>query len=536
MLIKVKIWLLIGLAMTVCAVVACFGLYGLQRGNASVEQIAGNSVPALLSVSRMRADYLASIPLVYDRAATADAEQGKALENQMNAVHQKLVQEIKDFTERTTDEAEKQSLYEVKLNLGAFITRLRQINELAAQSNEMAMMMVQSDIAPLHQRLSASFDKLVEINSAAVSTLAAAGSAAFARTLAVTLGAALTGVLLLGAMGVVLGRSISRPLAAMQRAISHTASELDFRNEITVHGRDEIGATLAAYNALLARLRASFADIQRSAAQMATISGEVAQTASDIAENSQTQGDASSGMAAAIEELTVSISMVATQANEATQHTQTSRDRADQGAGVILATVGSIETIAEAVRAASTRIEALRTDSQSISAMANIIREIADQTNLLALNAAIEAARAGEQGRGFAVVADEVRKLAERTAASTQQISELLAQMQGSAEHAVGSMAQAVREVDAGVDNATRAGHSIGEIKQGSDTVVGAVEEISAAVREQSAASTAISQRVEQIAQMSERNTAAAADTAQAVQRMRDMSHEIAQALAAYKV
>ena len=119
-------------------------MIALQRGNANVEQIAGDSVPALLSVSRMRADYLASIPLVYDRAAAADAEQGKALESRMNAIHQKLVQEIKDYTERTTDEAEKQALHEVKLNLGAFITRLRQINELAAQSNEMAMMMVHS--------------------------------------------------------------------------------------------------------------------------------------------------------------------------------------------------------------------------------------------------------------------------------------------------------------------------------------------------------------------------------------------------------
>lgn len=280
MLISRKIWLLVGLATTVCAAVSCFVLYGLQRGNANVERIAGNSVPALLSVSSMRADYLASIPLVYDRAAATDAEQGKALESRMNAVHQKLVKEIKEYTERTIDEAEKQALHEVKLNLGAFITRLRQINELAAQSNEMAMMMVQSDIAPLHQRLSASFDKLVDINSAAVSTLAEAGSAEFARTLGVLLGAALSGMALLVAMGVVLGRSISAPLGAMQRAISHTASALDFRSEIPVHGRDEIGTTLLAYNGLLARLRASFAEIQRSSAQMATISSEVAQTAS----------------------------------------------------------------------------------------------------------------------------------------------------------------------------------------------------------------------------------------------------------------
>ena len=217
-------------------------------------------------------------------------------------------------------------------------------------------------------------------------------------------------------------------------------------------------------------------------------------------------------------------------------HTQESRTKADRGAEVILSTVTGIQTISDSVLQTSSRIDALQHDSASISSVANIIKEIAEQTNLLALNAAIEAARAGEQGRGFAVVADEVRKLAERTTKSTQEISTLLAQMQGSAKQAVDSMAVAVREVDIGVANAQLAGKSIAEIKEGSSAVVSVVEEISEAVREQSAASTSISQRIEQIAQMTERNTAAAGSTAEAVHRMTDMSREIAASLAVYKV
>jgi methyl-accepting chemotaxis protein len=322
----------------------------------------------------------------------------------------------------------------------------------------------------------------------------------------------------------------------MQAAIEHTARELDFRTEVPVTSRDEVGHTLKAYNVLLARLRQSFADIQRAVSGMQQVSTEADETARQIADNSRTQSEASAGVAAAVEELTVSISVVAHKADEASQHTQQSRDSAARGADVILDAVRGIQAISTTVREAAGRIDNLRSDSDSISAAANIIREIADQTNLLALNAAIEAARAGEQGRGFAVVADEVRKLAERTARSTSEITSLLVRMQESARQAVDTMSIAVREVDVGVENARSAGESIGVIQEGSSTVVGVVEEISDAVREQSSASTAIAQQIEQIAQATERNSGAASSSAEAVNRMAQMSREIVETLAAYKV
>jgi methyl-accepting chemotaxis protein len=535
-LISRKIGFLVGLAMVCCAAVSFFGVYGLNRVNRNMVEIADHSVPTLMRVSDMRTQYLASIPLLYDRASTEDAEKGAALEKQMESSYQNLLKQIKELAERMTGEEDQKALLEVKLSLGAFVTRIRQINQLAAQSSEMAMLMVQSDIGPLHQRLSAALDSLVRINTTHVTEVGQAAETAFLRTFAITIGAAVLGLAAIGILGFLLGRSITRPLGAMQQAITRTAVELDFTEAVKVDSSDEIGHTLGAYNELLMKLRASFGEIQAASARMAAITAEVATTSREIAGNSQSQSDASSGMASAIEELTVSIAMVATQAQDASLHTHQSRAKADRGAEVILSTVSGIQTISGSVREASLRIDALRNDSESIASVANIIREIADQTNLLALNAAIEAARAGEQGRGFAVVADEVRKLAERTSQSTQEISSLLAQMQGSAEHAVDSMAAAVREVNAGVDQARLAGESVQSIKDGSSTVVSAVDEISEAVREQSAASTAISQRIEQVAQMTERNTAAAESTAEAVHRMSEMSREIAHSLAAYKV
>ena len=532
-----KIWLLVVMAMAICAAVSSFGLYGLKQVNLNMEGVARNSLPALIRVSDMRASYLAMIPLVYERATTTDGEKGASLDKQIADGNQSLIKQINEYSADIADEEEKGLLDQAKLGLVAFFARMTQVSGLAgAGEMKSTLEVIQREVGPVHLRLSKALDELVKLNTGKVDGMASSAGVTFTHTLAITVTIAVIGVAFIGIMGLFLGRSITRPLGLMQRAVTRTATELDFTDTIKIISHDEIGNTLQAYNELMANLRTSFGDIQAASVRMASITGEVDKASKEIVENSHAQSDASASMAAAIEELTVSISMVATQSHDASLRTQESRNEADQGGEVILSTVSGIQTISESVRHASNRIDALRNDSESISFVANIIRDIADQTNLLALNAAIEAARAGEQGRGFAVVADEVRKLAERTSKSTQEISTLLTQMQGSAKQAVDSMAAAVREVDIGVENAQKAGQSIKDIKSGSNSVVSAVEEISEAVREQSAASTSISQRIEEITQMTDRNTVAAESTARAVHRMSEMSNEITYALKAYKV
>lgn len=517
--------------------VSCFGLYGVKRVNSSVEVIADSAVPVLLSVNEIRGNYLALIPALYARASSANKEEGFELEKKIDEGLQSLAKQLELSEQKVTRDDEKNAVKAIKFRLVNFTNRVRQLNKLVPEVDlEMAMVMFQRDVIPLHQSLAASFDELVKLNSDRVSIEALAADENYRQTLIITLAVAMVGVTVIGTMGFFFGRAIAIPLSRMQQAITHTSSSLDFTESVPVENEDEIGTTLQAYNGLMEKLRNSIGGVQKTAARMAEVSDEVKKASHEIAKNSHAQNDASSEMAASIEQLTVSISMVANQAQDASQHTQKSNDTADHGGEIVLSTINAILTISDSVREASSRIEALRDDNAKISSVANIIKEIAEQTNLLALNAAIEAARAGEQGRGFAVVADEVRKLAERTARSTQEISSLLGQMQGSANLAVESMTAAVREVEAGVTSAQLAGKSIHDIKEGSGTVVGAVEDITEAVREQSSATTLISQRVEQIAQMAEQNTVAVESTVGAVDQISEMSEMIALALKVYKV
>jgi methyl-accepting chemotaxis protein len=192
--------------------------------------------------------------------------------------------------------------------------------------------------------------------------------------------------------------------------------------------------------------------------------------------------------------------------------------------------------IAEIVGKASKVIQTLGEDSQQISSVVQVIKEVADQTNLLALNAAIEAARAGEQGRGFAVVADEVRKLAERTAQSTGDISTMISKMQVSSKEAVEEMSHVVEQVESGQALAQEAGERIRSILDEANRVSDAVTEISAALKEQSQASQDIARHVESIAQMTDENHAAAEESASGAQELSQLAHEINDVLAKFKV
>ncbi len=263
-------------------------------------------------------------------------------------------------------------------------------------------------------------------------------------------------------------------------------------------------------------------ETQDSANQVAMVAQQMAAASEQVSTTAAQSSASAETMAAATEEMTVSMNSVVEHANEAHGISAQSERTCQEGATVIRRAVQSMESIAATVRESTGVVQALGTQSEKISSVVQVIREIADQTNLLALNAAIEAARAGEQGRGFAVVADEVRKLAERTTSSTAEIAKMIGAIQEGMGRVVSSMEGSVQLVDAGVAEANQAGAAIHEINSGSQRVLEVVGDIASSLQEQGRASAQIAGHVEQIARMSEENSAVAEEASQGAGKLRD--------------
>ncbi len=308
----------------------------------------------------------------------------------------------------------------------------------------------------------------------------------------------------------------------------------DLTTQVDCQGKND-ESLLASIGNMQNTLRTTIGSIVSSAEQVSQAADTLLHASEAVAQRASAQSDAASSMAASVEEMAVSIDQVKENAREAHGLSQEAGTISDEGAAIIHRAADEMRKISDAVQSSSSVVEDLGQQSDKITSIVNTIREIADQTNLLALNAAIEAARAGEQGRGFAVVADEVRKLAERTSLSTTEIADMVGRIQAGTRNAVTSMQTGVAQVGNGVDLANEAASAINRIRGGSQRVSEVVNDISGSIREQSATSSQIAGRIEQIAQMSEEAADAVRQTTEAARHLHTLSTSLHQAVAQFK-
>ena len=331
-------------------------------------------------------------------------------------------------------------------------------------------------------------------------------------------------------------RHIVPPLTALAQTANGIRASGDLTLRAPPAGNNEIGHTVEAFNHLLENLQAIVRDVRASGVSIFEHSERLVEVSALTLGTSATQNEAAAAMAATVEQLTVSIRQVSDHAREVAGAAAESDRLSRNGVAVATDASDSIQRIATAVRSSSETIVALGNDAETISGIVHSINDIADQTNLLALNAAIEAARAGEQGRGFAVVADEVRKLAERTTQSTREIAGIVAQIQNGTRSAVTSMEDGVHRVNDGVGLARAAGDAIRQVADVASTAARAVDEITHALDEQNVAGQDIARNVEQVADMAARNHEAASESASHARELAELSRTLGDMVGRFRV
>lgn len=311
--------------------------------------------------------------------------------------------------------------------------------------------------------------------------------------------------------------SVLRPLAELRQTIDAMQMDGDLSRRAKVTAGGEAGKTADAFNRLIQSFQGIIGKVIFNSRQVARGATQVMQETQRLAGSSEQQRQAAQATAQAMAEMSAGITDVADNAEQTALNAQAARETSRDGEQIAVRASEEIERIAHSVEESARVIAALGERSQAISGIVKVIHDIADQTNLLALNAAIEAARAGEQGRGFAVVADEVRKLAERTSMATREISAMIGAVQQETQSAIESIQQGSKQAHSGAELARDAASALARINHGALETMAKVDAIAAAIAQHGSSSRAISGHLQDILSMVENNSSGASRTQQEV-------------------
>ncbi|GAB7529021.1 methyl-accepting chemotaxis protein [Pseudomonas sp. 3A(2025)] len=418
-------------------------------------------------------------------------------------------------------EANEKAIYQqFDTTLSQYLSLLSEQTQLSRQDKvEEARVLVNAKMREVAESLNSQLKQLINVNKAGAAESSRIAGAQYDGATVAIIAVAVVASLMTVLLAWLLTRSIVTPLSKAVSAAQHIAAG-NLTSPIEVDGKDEPARLLEALSIMQQNLRSTIEMISGSATQLASAAEELSAVTEESSRGLQRQNDEVEQAATAVNEMTAAVEEVARNAVSTSQASQQSTDTARQGRDKVVQTVQAIQAMTQDVQTTSTLIEGLAGQGRDIGKVLDVIRSIAEQTNLLALNAAIEAARAGEAGRGFAVVADEVRALAHRTAQSTREIEQMVAGIQSGTGSAVQSMALNTSRTQTTLELARAAGEALEQITEAISTINERNMVIASASEEQAQVSREVDRNLVNIRDLATQSAAGANQTSAA-------SHEL---------
>lgn len=414
-------------------------------------------------------------------------------------------------------------------------SRNKVIQLVEAGSREAAWQWMLADTKAKASEEQATMHKLVALELDGAREQYDTGISLMHTAIILTISAMVVGALIAIGLGVWLTGRIVGPLGQMQR-VAESIAHGDLRRALDYESKSEIGRLAKAINQMRTGLVEVISSIEQKARAVASASEEMSTSAAQMSQGSENQQKQTSQLATAVQEMSFSVAEVSGNSTTAADSAQRAADIAKDGGNIVNEALLNMRAIAQSVTTTAQKIEQLSKSSDQIGKIIAVIDDIADQTNLLALNAAIEAARAGEQGRGFAVVADEVRKLAERTTKATKEIAHMIETVQQETKTAVNQMQAGTKQVDEGEATTSKAGTSLKEIITAAQHVGDMISQIATAATQQSCTAEQISTNVEQIAKITTESAAGAQQSARACEELSHLALDLQQLVGGFKL
>ncbi len=508
-------------------VIAAIALTSFTKMNKKVDVITGDKWPKTVILNDVNNRINAVARALGNGIILNDAAEVRKELDKIAAEREEITKILEKLDKAITTGEGKKLLQEIKDHRAAYAVVQKEIIELIASGRraEAGEVLLQK-LRPLQDSYFGSVTKLIDLQGKRV-TEAAKDVEKTHKAAGLEMIIALAVSLITAAViGFITTRSITVPLNQAVK-VNRKIADGDLSVSVTVDRKDEIGQLNESVKLMVENLRKIITHLSGTASQVASASTQLHATADQLATASEEVAAQSGTVATAGEEMSATSGDIARNCTQAAEGSKLASNVATEGAGVVKKTVEVMERIARKVQSSARTVESLGARSDQIGEIVGTIEDIADQTNLLALNAAIEAARAGEQGRGFAVVADEVRALAERTTKATKEIGDMIKNIQSETKGAVAIMEEGVREVETGTEEAGRSGAALQEILDQINTVTMQVSQIATAAEEQTATTSEISNNILQMSEVVQQTARGAQDSSEAASGLARLAEEL---------